>query len=197
MVHEFERIAKWLTGKGVDQDRLGEELRKKNVLLSKLRRVLELRKSNPLYLTSVPTVQLLNGSSHCYGNPAQYLRVIDLLIRELEVAATLPSADRYIPLVLAGGAVSPSILHVIEESKGAILGWILVGTVDYRDDIAPLESLAHYLLDAQARGELGEGAGASATFAVIESGRSCVRPAPRASSPPRSLDVHMPPSLSK
>ena len=164
LVDEFERIAKWLTGKDVNQDRLGEELRKKNVLLSKLRRVLELRKSNPLYLTSVPTVQLLNGSSHCYGDPAEYVRVIDLLIGELEVAATLPTADRYIPLVLAGGAVSPSILNVIEESKGAILGWILVGTVDYREDIPPLESLAHYLLDAQARGELGEGAGASATF---------------------------------
>jgi benzoyl-CoA reductase/2-hydroxyglutaryl-CoA dehydratase subunit BcrC/BadD/HgdB len=164
LVHEFERIAKWLTGKGVDQDRLGEELRKKNVLLSKLRRVLALRRSNPLYLTSVPTVQLLNGSSHCYGNPEEYLRVIDLLIGELEVAATLPTPERYIPLVLAGGAVSPSILNVIEESNGAILGWILVGTVDYREDIPPLESLAHYLLDAQARGELGEGAGASATF---------------------------------
>jgi benzoyl-CoA reductase/2-hydroxyglutaryl-CoA dehydratase subunit BcrC/BadD/HgdB len=164
LVDEFERIAKWLTGKSVNQERLGEELRKKNALLSKLRRVLELRKSNPLYLTSVPTVQLLNGSSHCYGNPAEYLRVIDLLIGELEVAATAPTVERYIPLVLAGGAVSPSILNVIEESKGAILGWILVGTVDYRADIPPLESLAHYLLDAQARGELGEGAGASATF---------------------------------
>jgi benzoyl-CoA reductase/2-hydroxyglutaryl-CoA dehydratase subunit BcrC/BadD/HgdB len=164
LVDEFERIAKWLTGKGVDQNRLGEELRKKNVLLSKLRRVLELRRSNPLYLTSVPTVQLLNGSSHCYGNPEEYLRVIDLLIAELEVAGRLPTPERYIPLVLAGGAVSPSILNVIEESNGAILGWILVGTVDYREDIPPLESLAHYLLDAQARGELGEGAGASATF---------------------------------
>ncbi len=167
LVHEFERVARWLTGKGVDQDRLGEELRKKNVLLSKLRRILELRKTNPLYLTAVPTVQLLNGSSHCYGNPGEYLRVLDLLIGELEgelAMARLPPADRYIPLVLAGGAVSPSILHVIEESKGAILGWILVGTVDYREDLPPLESLAHYLLDAQARGELGEGAGSSATF---------------------------------
>ena len=161
---EFERIAQWLTGKPVDRDRLAEELQKKNRLLGKLRKLLELRKSAPLYLTSVPTSQLLNGSSHCYGNPQEYLRVLDLLIAELEVASLSQPKDRFVPLVLAGGAVSPSILQVIEESKGAILGWILVGTVDYREDVPPLESLAHYLLDAQARGELGEGAGASATF---------------------------------
>jgi benzoyl-CoA reductase/2-hydroxyglutaryl-CoA dehydratase subunit BcrC/BadD/HgdB len=165
LVEEFERIALWLTGKPVDQDRLAEELRKKNVLLGKLRKILELCKQHPLYLSSVPTSQLLNGSSHCYGDPDAYVRMLDLLIAELEQASlTPPAREDYIPLVLAGGAVSPSILHVIEESRGAILGWILVGTVDYRDDVPPLESLAHYLLDAQARGELGEGAGASATF---------------------------------
>ena len=161
---EFERIAQWLTGKPVDQDRLSEELRKKNRLLGKLRKLLDLRKSAPLYLSSVPTSQLLNGSSHCYGNPLEYLRVLDLLIGELELAALSSDQGAFVPLVLAGGAVSPSILQVIEESKGAILGWILVGTVDYREDVSPLESLAHYLLDAQARGELGEGAGASATY---------------------------------
>ena len=161
---EFERIAQWLTGKPVDRDRLAEELHKKNRLLGKLRKLLDLRKSAPLSLTSVPTSQLLNGSSHCYGNPQKYLRVLDLLIAELEIASLSPPQDRFVPLVLAGGAVSPSILQVIEESRGAILGWILVGTVDYREDVPPLESLAHYLLDAQARGELGEGAGASATF---------------------------------
>ena len=164
LVHEFQRIANWLTGKPVDEDRLREELRKKNELLGKLRRVLELRKKHPLYLTAVPTVQLMNGSSHCYGNPTEYLRVLDLLIGELEQASLSPPTEKYIPLVLAGGAVSPSILNVIEESRGAIVGWIVVGTVDYRDDVPPLESLAHYLLDAQARGELGEGAGSSATF---------------------------------
>jgi hypothetical protein len=81
--------------------------------------------------------------------------------------------------------VSPSILNVIEESNGAILGWILVGTVDYREDIPPLESLAHYLLDAQARGELGEGRGCFRDLsAATVSRHSCVKPAPRESSLP-------------
>jgi len=54
----------------------------------------------------IERLAFLNGSSHCYGNPAEYLRVIDLLIGELEVAATLPTPERYIPLVLAGVACS-------------------------------------------------------------------------------------------
>ena len=164
LVSEFQRLARWLTGKPVDEQRLARELEKKNALLAKLRRVLELRRRNPLHLPSVPTVQLLNGSSHCYGDPVEYVRVLDELTGELERAPVLGPSEGYVPLVLAGGAVSPTILEVVEESQGAIVGWIVVGTVDYRTDVPPLEALAHYLLDAQARGELGEGAGSSATY---------------------------------
>jgi hypothetical protein len=56
------------------------------------------------------------------------------------------------------------LLKVIEEANGAVLGWVIHSTSDFREDVPPLESVAHYLFDAQLKGELGEGAGASATL---------------------------------
>jgi benzoyl-CoA reductase/2-hydroxyglutaryl-CoA dehydratase subunit BcrC/BadD/HgdB len=158
---ELDRAARWLTGGPVDEARLAGELRRKNALLRKLRRVLVLRRVDPGHLPSVATVQLINGSSHFYGDAAEYERILDLLVAELEAATPAPPGA-YVPLVLAGGMIAPGLLEVIEEARGAVVGWLLVGTRDYREDVPPLESLAHHVLDAQANGELGEGAGSSA-----------------------------------
>ena len=165
LANEMQKVAIWLTGKEVDQDRLAEEIRKRNVILRKLKTITDLRLKAPLYLGAVPTNQLLQGSSHSFGRYDEYIRTLDLLIGELEVAATKPTDQHYIPLVMAGGGVGgPGMFNVIEESQGAILGWLVVGTGEYREDVPPLEAIAHYVLDAQAKGELGEGAGTSATL---------------------------------
>jgi hypothetical protein len=66
---------------------------------------------------------------------------------------------------LIGGPVGGlALLHTIEESNGVILGWVQVSTADFREDIPPLRAIAEYLFAAQVKGELGEGAGASATY---------------------------------
>ncbi len=161
---ELQEVALWLTGKPVDEERLWEEIRRKNRVSAKVKRILELRLSNPFYLTSLPTLQVIMGSTHYFGNPGEFVRVLDLLIGELELAALTPDTRGYIPLVLAGGAAGgPAILKVIEESHAAIVGWSLAGTEAYREDVPALESMVHYVLDAQSRGELGEMAGTSAT----------------------------------
>lgn len=67
--------------------------------------------------------------------------------------------------MLAGGvAGGPKLLKVIEEANGVVLGWVIHSTSDFREDIPPLEAVAEYLFDAQTKGELGEGTGASATL---------------------------------
>ena len=165
LADELQKVAIWLTGKPVDEEKLKNEIKRKNLISGKVRKILDLRLKSPFHLTSVPTLQLLNGSTHCFGNPDEFVRVLDLLIAELEVAAGTPETRPFIPLVLAGGAAGGvGILNVIEESQAAILGWVAVGTGSYREDVPPLESIAHYVLDAQSRGELGEGAGTSATY---------------------------------
>ena len=165
LVHELERVAIWLTGKPVDLDRVREELKLRNKVNAKMRQLLNLRLHNPLYLRAGPTGQLLAASSHYYGDPDRFLAILDQLIGELESAPLQTPTQAVIPLVLAGGFASgPRLLQIVEESRGAIVGWATHGTSDFREDIPPLESIAHYLFEAQVKGELGEVAGASAIY---------------------------------
>ncbi len=165
LVNELEKVALWLTGKPVDQDRLAAELKFKNRIMTKVRRILDLRIEAPFYLSSLPTSALLFGSTHYFGQPEKFECIVDQILADIEAAALNPERRPAIPLVLAGGvAGGPQLLKVIEESNGVILGWVIHGTSDFREDIPPLEAVAHYLFDAQLKGELGEGAGASATL---------------------------------
>lgn len=162
-VHELREALRWLAGTPVDEGRVATEIRRKNVILGKLRRILDLRLKSPFFLTSIPTLQLLQGSGHYFGRPEEFTQVLDLLIDELEAAPVGPAPGEYLPLLLTGFGIGAGILNVIEESNAAIVGWVLTGTCDYREDLQPLESIAHYVLDAQGRGELGPSAGASVT----------------------------------
>jgi hypothetical protein len=78
-----------------------------------------------------------------------------------------PLPPTYIPLVLAGSVGNLLLFQAIEESNGAILGWVYHGSHEYREDVPPLESLAHFVLDAQGRGDLGEAVGASVAYRRI------------------------------
>lgn len=162
LVQELREASRWLTGRPVDEKKLAVEIRRKNLVMGKVRRILALRLKNPLYLTSIPTLMIIMGSAHYFGRPEEFIRALDVLLEELEAAPIPPGTDACLPLVFSGFGVGTGLLNVIDESNAAIVGWELIGTGDYREDILPLESIAHYVLDAQARGELGPGAGASA-----------------------------------
>jgi benzoyl-CoA reductase/2-hydroxyglutaryl-CoA dehydratase subunit BcrC/BadD/HgdB len=168
LVKELEKVAIWLTGKPVDEEKVRSEIKLKNAVSRKIRRILDLRLKNPFFLSSIPTLQVLFGSLHYFGNADKFNAILDQLTEELEQAGENPPAQPYIPLVLAGligGIVGGrGLLEAIEESHGVILGWVLFSTSDFREDIRPLESIAHYLFDAQVKGELGEVAGASAVY---------------------------------
>lgn len=165
LVKELERVVLWLNdGQPLDEDKLWAEIKRKNLVSQKIRTILDLRLQAPLYLSSVATMEMLLGSTHYFGQPERYIALLDQLIEELTEAGKTPEERFFIPIVLAGGSGSKEILKVIEESQGAVIGWVAVGTEDYRLDVPPLESIAHYLLDSQKQGELGEGAGTSATY---------------------------------
>ena len=169
LVHELQRIAHWLTGKPADEARVGEEIRRKNQILRKVGRTMELRSRHPLYVQGLATKQVIMGSMHSYGNPEAFSAVLDTLIGELEELDNDPAPlpPTYIPLVLAGSVGNLLLFQAIEESNGAILGWVYHGSHEYREDVPPLESLAHFVLDAQGRGDLGEAVGASVAYRRI------------------------------
>ncbi len=167
LVRELERIAIWLTGKPVDQDRLREEISRKNRVLRKVARVIDLRSRDPLYVQGAHTKLIFMGAMHSFGDPEAFCAALDLLIGELEEREDDPPPQSFIPLVLAGAVGNLRLLQAIEESDGAIVGWVYHGSDAYRDDVPPLESLAHFVLDAQSRGDLGEAVGASVAYRRI------------------------------
>ena len=167
LVTELRRIAVWLNGKPVDECRVAHEIRRKNRLLRKVQRVLDLRARHPLYIPGIQTKQIFMGSMHNFGDPERFGDVLDTLIAELEDLETRPLHSSYIPLVLAGSVGNQRLFEVIEESNGAIVGWVYHGASLYNEDLPPLESLANYVLDAQGRGDLGEAVGASVSYRRI------------------------------
>lgn len=163
LANELNKVSIWLTGNDTNEDLLKLEIKKRNLVLKKVNYILELHKKNPLFLSSISVLQILNGSNHYWGNYDKYLKILDLIIEEFENSPIIEKS--YIPLVVVGGiAGGPGILNVIEESNGVVVGWMVTGKGYYREDLPPLESIAHFLLDAQANGEHGEAAGTSATL---------------------------------
>ena len=164
LVSELKRIAIWLTGKPVDEERVAVEIRRKNWILAKVQRVLDLRARHPLYIPGIPTKHIFLGSMHMFGAPERFAEVLDTLAEELEELDHYPETADYIPLVLAGSVGNQRLFEAIEEAGGGIVGWVYHGAKLYDETLPPLESLAHYVLDAQARGDLGEAVGSSVSY---------------------------------
>ena len=167
LVHELQRVSQWLTGKPADEDRVAEEIRRKNGVIRRVRRLMELRARHPLYVPAGRTRQIFMGSMHGFGDLNAFGAALDLLIAELEGLNDTELPPNHIPLVVAGGIGNQRILDAIEESNGVIVAWVVNGSYEYREDVPPLESIAHYVLDAQGRGDLGEAVGTSVSYRRI------------------------------
>jgi benzoyl-CoA reductase/2-hydroxyglutaryl-CoA dehydratase subunit BcrC/BadD/HgdB len=158
---ELQKVAIWLTGKPADEDRISYEIRRKNNISAKVRRVLELRTKSPLDVPGYAVLLLMMGTFNYFGDPIMFSNLLDQLAEELEEAKTDPDPRPYIPLVLAGAFLGDGQLYqAVESSHGSIVGWEF-STRDYREDVPPLESLAHFLLDSQLAGQYGEMVGAA------------------------------------
>jgi benzoyl-CoA reductase/2-hydroxyglutaryl-CoA dehydratase subunit BcrC/BadD/HgdB len=167
LVEELQRASHWLIGKPADEARVAEEIRRKNSVIRKVRRLVELRSLHPLYIPAGRTRQIFMGSMHGYGDLDAFGAALDLLIAELEGLEESALPSHYIPLVVAGGIGNQRIIDAIEESNGVIVAWVFNGSYEYREDVPPLESMAHYVLDAQGRGDLGEAVGTSVSYRRI------------------------------
>jgi benzoyl-CoA reductase/2-hydroxyglutaryl-CoA dehydratase subunit BcrC/BadD/HgdB len=151
MMENLLDIAEWLTGKRqIDEAALRAELDRKNRLLSKFKKILELRVTRPFYMKTLAIIMTLNvGLNNYFGKPEAFERAIDELIDEL-TSTPIDEEDlkRVIPIIWAGGTGQEfGVYEAIDLAGGALLG--LRGTPFklVREDKPPLEALARYLYD--------------------------------------------------
>jgi benzoyl-CoA reductase/2-hydroxyglutaryl-CoA dehydratase subunit BcrC/BadD/HgdB len=160
MVHfladELNGAARWLTGQNIDENKAAREIKRVNRILAKLRRVLDLRRQNPLFIKSLATMFLLMGSGHYFGKPEEYEEVLDLLLQEIEAAEVIsPAKGKVVPLAWIGGRGQEfGVYKAIDDCGGAVLGWQTpnVFTHDWREDIPPLEAIAEFVLSGRVIG---------------------------------------------
>lgn len=148
-------VAEWLTGsRDIDEDRLHAEIKRRNRILVKVRRLLDLRLKHPYYIKSLAIIYLLNGLNTLFGKPDEYEEAIDQLLDELSSApVNEDELKAVIPLVWAGGTGQEfGVYQAIDDAGGALLGFRSVPFRNYREDVPPVESLARYVLDNQNAG---------------------------------------------
>jgi benzoyl-CoA reductase/2-hydroxyglutaryl-CoA dehydratase subunit BcrC/BadD/HgdB len=154
LAEELGDLAVRLTGKPVDPERVAREIERANRILAKVRRIMELRRGNPLYVRSLPTMFLLMGSGHYFGRPEEYEAALDLLLAELEVAPIVPSPrGKIVPLAWIGGRGQEfGVYKAVDDCGGAILAWYTPNswTHDWPAARTPLESIATHVLGGTA-----------------------------------------------
>ena len=155
-VSQIHGVAEWLTGsRTINEDKLRLEIKRKNRLLAKVRKILELRIRNPFYIRSLPTILLLNiGLNNYFGKPEEFEAAVDMLIEELATRpADAQDLKKVIPLVWGYGTGQEfGVFEAIDQAGGALLGLRGVPFKDYREDVPPLESLVRYIYDNQSAG---------------------------------------------
>ncbi|CAH2598750.1 2-hydroxyacyl-CoA dehydratase [Rhodovastum atsumiense] len=150
LTEELHALTVWLNGEPVEDARLTVEIRRFNRVLGKIRRILDLRSRNPLYIRSLATMYLLMGSGHYFGKPEQYEAVLDALTAELESADIIPSAHRsLVRLAWFGGRGQEfGVYQTIDDMGGAITAWHTPDdwTYDIPEDVPPLQAMARHII---------------------------------------------------
>ncbi len=155
LMAQIRETADWLTGgKEIDEEKLKEEIRRKNRLIAKVRKILELRIKNPYYMRSLPAIYLLTGLNTYFGKPLAYEEVLDRLIVELtDAPVRLRDLNKVIPLVWVGSPGQEfGIYEAIDQADGALLGFRGYPFNNYDESLPPVEALARHVLGNQEAG---------------------------------------------
>ncbi len=147
---EVRQAAKWISGKELDEKRLGEEIERRNRVNQKLRRICELRIEHPTYMKSLATMYLISATGHFFGRAEEYEDAIDTILEEMEALKPGEYADKVVPLAWVGGRGQEfSVYESIDDAGGALVSWNLPVPyeVDYPDWTKdPLDAYARYML---------------------------------------------------
>jgi benzoyl-CoA reductase/2-hydroxyglutaryl-CoA dehydratase subunit BcrC/BadD/HgdB len=149
-IKEIKSAYKWLTGNDeIDKDSLRAELARSNTVFAKYRKILELRKTHPYHIRSLPFRMLAQTLWHYFGRPEEYIAMLDELIYELEHASVNESdIKKAIPLIWSGGGGQEfGVFQVIDETDGVLISFPQVQyNRDYDLSLDPLEAIARFNL---------------------------------------------------
>ncbi|HBC91668.1 MAG TPA: hypothetical protein DCZ10_01855 [Pelotomaculum sp.] len=155
-IRQLYRTIEWVSGsREFDEEKLRLEIQRKNRLLEKMRKVLELRLKRPYYIRSLPTILILNsGVANYFARPEEFEATLDLLIEELEnIPVDEEENKKVIPLLWVGTTAQEfGIYEAIDQAGGALLGFRSSPNKLFREDVPPLEAIAYYLYDNQRAG---------------------------------------------
>jgi benzoyl-CoA reductase/2-hydroxyglutaryl-CoA dehydratase subunit BcrC/BadD/HgdB len=149
-IEEMKKAYVWATGNDtIDKEAVRAQLVRANDVLEKYRRILELRRTRPFYIRSLPIRLIAQTLTHYLGQPEKYIAMLDDLIQEMESAPVVEDdIKRAIPLIWEGGGGQEfGVFQVIDESNGVLLSFPQVQyTKNYDLSMDPLEAIARFSL---------------------------------------------------
>lgn len=152
LTDQLYETAKWLNyGETLDEEKLSHEIKRKNRIFKKIQYILNKRLENPLFLKSLETMYLITGGTHCFGNPAEFENIVDVIIEELESDVYHPDASKIIPLVWSGSRGQEfSVYKALDDLGAAVLGWVIPAPFSklYDENVPPVEAVARFVMEA-------------------------------------------------
>jgi benzoyl-CoA reductase/2-hydroxyglutaryl-CoA dehydratase subunit BcrC/BadD/HgdB len=153
LAEEYRGLAKWLTGKPVNEKAVTREIERANRIATKSREILDLRPGNPYFIKSLATMFLLMGGLSYFGKPEEFEEALDLTLEEIKGSDIIHSPNaRKVPLMWIGGRGQEfSVYQALDDAGAVVLGWQTPSAVGrlFRTDIDPVQSLAEYIANGQ------------------------------------------------
>lgn len=146
---EIDRVGKFINGKGLDLDKLAEEIERANRLCDKVKHLRELQKKHRRYMGALPTMLVLSGRYGYYGQPERYEQCLDNIIAEFESLAEGSYNEDCTEIIWSGVRGVDFAVYVVMDLLGVFISeWTVAGAGDkkYSVDVNPLDSYTDFVL---------------------------------------------------
>lgn len=157
---ELERLAKWVNGKGINKDKLHEEIIRANRICDKTIQLEKLQQKHPTYMGCLPSMLVVAGRAGYYGQPKRYETLLDNILSEFEALPEDSYNEKRTELIWSGvRGVDFSVFTALDILGAAITSWTISGSgyKKFKEDIDPVEAYLDYLFDLDGGGGRNEG----------------------------------------
>lgn len=154
---EMIGIARWLTDKDIDKERLHAELVRTNRVRDKVQKFREAQEGHINYFKTIPTFLAMSGAENYFGQPELFEQILDEMIAELEALPEGSFNEKRTEIVWSGArGVDFSVYNAVDMAGGYVSGWNLPTSVDERFDLSidPLEAMVKNAMQEKKRASM-------------------------------------------